>query len=110
MTLADEYWLHNPEQMARRLDALAAGGVARTLRYGTSFRGRDLVAFQIGSGPLQAVVVSGLHAAEMVGGFGMLAFAHSLATGRGLDGEDLASWAAETCTRQTITLVPMPNI
>ena len=112
MDLVGECWLADPEQLGARLDDLAARAryAARVLRWGRSFRGRDLVAFRAGTGPLRAVVVAGLHAAELVGGYGMLAFAHTLATGRGPDGEDLSGWAAATLAAQTITLVPIVNL
>lgn len=112
MELAQSFWLADPEQLAGRLDALAEGAThpVRTIRFGQSYRGRDLVAFQAGAGSLQVVLVGGLHAAEYAGPYGFLSFAHTLATGRGLDGEDLSGWLRETLSAQTITVVPLLNV
>ena len=112
MKVMETFWLADPEQMAARLDALAAGSrfPVETLRFGTSFRGRDLVALRAGTGKLQAVLVAGLHAAEYGAPYGFLAFAHSLATGRDLDGEDVSGWVEQTLAEQTITVVPLLNV
>ena len=112
MDVVAEFWLSDPQKAGAILDSLTGRSPypVTTLRYGTSFRGRELVAFQAGEGPLRAVMVGGMHAAEMANGFGMLAFAHTLSTGRSPWGEDLGDWVTDLLRRQTITLVPFHNI
>ncbi len=112
MDIVNDFWLHNPEECLTKLDAFASASKypVKTIRYGTSFKDRELVALQAGTGPLNVVIVGGMHAAELVSGFGMLAFAYSLTSGRTLDGDDIDDWLRSLYERQTITLVPVHNI
>jgi hypothetical protein len=111
MSIVDEFWLSDPDLIPTRLDALAHSSrfPIRTIRFGNSYRGRDLVALQAGTGPLQVVLVAGLHAAEYSGPYGLLAFAHTLATGLSPEGEDVAEWIEPALLEQTITVVPLLN-
>ena len=67
MDIVKEFWLDDPENIALKLDGLAAssGFPIRTLRFGKSWSGRDLVGFRAGTGPLNLLVVAGLHAGEL---------------------------------------------
>ena len=110
MDIVSEFWLHDPEQIADKLAGFANNTNLQTFCFGKSFRGRDLIGFRAGTGKLKCLVVGGLHAAELAGPFGMLAFAYSLATGRSLDGDDISDWVGQTLDQQTITMIPGLNI
>ncbi len=112
MDIVKDFWLHDPEQCFAKLDSFAADSKypLRTIRYGSSFSGRELVALRAGTGPLNVVIVGGMHAAELVSGYGMLAFAYSLASGQSLDGENVDDWLRAVYESQTITLIPVHNI
>ena len=112
MDIVKDFWLHNPEDCPAKLESFASNSdyPLKTIRYGQSFNGRELVALQAGTGPLNVVIVGGMHAAELVSGYGILTFAHSLASGRTLDGGDIDDWLGALYERQTITLIPVHNM
>jgi len=104
-----EFWLADPGLVGQKLaSCVALNPKLGTVRQiGRSFSGRPIHALRYGGGPQKIAYMNALHGWEIVDTNSAVAFAWSLFSSRGLDGEDLSDLVRQVAARQTVWVLPL---